>query len=151
MGVEEMGSIEDQISKCNKDPISNDCMNCTIFKECWEYYMKLDVRIPFFIVDRYLPILSRHATNILLFLARKANFDPSHRNFGRCWATHEQVVKNTNVPKSNMRRYTSELVRHGLISKVTTVKKSDDGKFYTINEYSVSWIRKIQELKEAVK
>lgn len=147
-----MGNVEEQIIKCNKDPIGNECeKNCKIFKECWEHHMKFDVRIPFFIVDKYLPILSRHATNILLFLSRRVNFSTTHRNFGRCWATHKQIAEGTNVPQSNIKRYIRELANYRLLTKTTTTGRKDDGTFYKVNTYSVTWFKRVQELQVALK
>ena len=142
----------DQIIKCNKDPVNDECgKDCKLFKECWEQHMKFEVRIPFFIVDKFLPVLSRHATNVLLFLARRVNFSTTHRNFGRCWATHKQIAEGTNVPQSNIRKYTAELVRHGLLTKTSMTRSRGDGTFYNVNSYSVTWFKRMEELKIVAK
>jgi hypothetical protein len=139
-------------SKCSKNPILDNCEECKFLKECMTNYLKLSTHIPFFITDYYLPILSRHATNILLFLARRANFGKDNNNFGICWASNRQIAEATNVPRSNLRRYTLELQEHKLIEIFRILKFDDKNHPKKItsssNKYTVTWFKAINNLKD---
>ena len=58
----------DQIIKCNKDPVNDECgKDCKLFKECWEQHMKFEVRIPFFIVDKFQRVIIIALSTDLLY------------------------------------------------------------------------------------
>jgi len=145
--------IEDEIIEeetetrtCTFSPLVENCESCERFQQCMENELKLTVLIPQFIVDAYLPILSLSATKILIFLARHANFSANSTHYGRCWKKHIEIQQGTGVKVSNMDKYLRELKELNLIT-YTPVKKNIDGHFITINNYSITWFKRIKELK----
>jgi|GEM_PF-4552164 len=137
---------EQEEEYCNENALENDCESCEHLTECMDGNLKLTVQIPYFIIDNYLPNLSRPATKVLFFLARRANFAKDNTHFGRCWASHKQIEDATNVKVSNLNKYLLELVRLNLITK-TTNTRNIDGKIISINQYTVTWFKRMNDLK----
>ncbi|MFH1481773.1 MAG: helix-turn-helix domain-containing protein, partial [Pseudomonadota bacterium] len=83
-------------------------------------------RIPQFIIDDYLSLpteeLSPMAWKILIYLNRRATWDKSSNNYGRCFRTYEDIQKATGVKKSNMGKYMKQLESQGLIKHVQILK-----------------------------
>jgi hypothetical protein len=131
---------------CTLNPLAGQCEDCGNLVDCFDNYLKLTANVPFFVIDEFWPILSRHAAKILIFLARRANFGSNSTHFGRCWATHEQIEAATGVPVSNMRTYINQLVDLNLITKTTNTRQID-GKIKSTNQYSVTWFKRLKDLK----
>ena len=91
--------------------------------------------IPTFIIDKYLPTLSRHAVNILIYLYGNADAN------GVCEVSHTQLAKGSNVPKSNMRRYTRILQELKLIEREYGTIITSKGR-NIINRYTLVWFNK---------
>jgi len=135
---------------CTRNPLGGECATCPRLRECYEATLKMRVQIPHWVVDDYLGILSRHATKILIYLARKANFAEDNKHFGRAWASHSDIEKATGVPVSNMSRYLNELEGHGLITR-TTSRHTYQGKVVSVNQFTVTWFKVMKDLRTKAK
>ncbi len=127
------------------NPLVYDCSKCMNLTNC-KAYLGWYSRIPHFIIDDHLMVLSRSAIKIFLFLNRRANFEIMSDHYGKCWLTYEQIEKATNVKASNMRKYIKELSDHNLIEWSWANHKSKDGEFKTSHEFTITHYKILNNL-----
>ena len=139
------------ISKITKrcdlyDPLVFECSECPEFNACRKY-LEWYSRIPHFIIDDWIKVISPSAWKVFTFLNRKANFEKGSNHYGRCWLTYEQIEEGTGVKKSNMRKYIIELKDYGLINYSWSKHGGHEG-VKTTHEYKITWLTKMQKMSE---
>ena len=136
--------IIDGITYCD-GPIVEECEKCKILAECSENKLKYYSRTPHVILDLYLERLSGSALKVFLYLNKIADFNQFSNNFGKCWATYDQINDATGVSVNHMKKYLRQLAELGLIEWQQTRKSGEDG-VVTINHFKVTWYKRFKDL-----
>jgi DNA-binding MarR family transcriptional regulator len=142
---------ESEYEQC-KGPLNEDCEKCKELSECLKY-LNWDTRIPQWVLDGYLAVLSGTAFKVFMYLARKANYHPHSPHFGRCWPSRSQIAEATGVSKTNLSRQLIELEDHDLIrrSEAQHFYKREDGSFGSTVTITVTFFGRMKALKEKKK
>ena len=131
-------------------PLKLNCQLCSDFDVCIDR-VHWYTRIPHFITDHYIDKISPSAFKIFVFLSRKVNFVRKSNHYGRCWVTYEIIEKTTGIKASNMRKYMNELQDAKLIKHGYTHHKDSSGVFSTVHEVTITWYKRIDDLKRLKK
>ena len=132
-----------------RGPLVKDCVECDGLEECLRGFLKWYSRLPHFLVDNYLPLLSSSAFKVFVYLNRRANFEEGHQHFGRCWLTFKELSEATGVSDSNMAKYLKELQRHSLVEYSWSRVGSPEG-VKTIHAYTITWLNALRKLRKVV-
>lgn len=108
--------------------------------------LKWSLRIPYYIMDKYMKDMSASAWKVFCYIARRATFNPEDPKFGCCWLGYELIQEWTGV--KTIERYVKELMDMNLI-EVEHIKKRNPatGKVVTVNKFTVNWFGEFEELK----
>jgi hypothetical protein len=133
-------------------PLEENCAKCPKFPACLfkikETGKPIDwhSKLPHFIIDKYMRECTHAEWKVFCCLNRHADFDPSSNNFGRCWPKYETIAKETGVYKNYIGECCRGLEGLGLII-ITHQKRQIGDKTVTVNHFTVSWFKRIKELR----
>ena len=92
---------------------SKDCLECDNITKC-KASIEWDSRIPHYILPRLLK-LKPTTVKVFLCINRKANFDPSNKDYGSCKLPFAEITKATGIKKYTIRKSIKELKAAKLI------------------------------------
>jgi hypothetical protein len=133
-------------------PLESACENCENGREAWSepkgrnrtYY-----RVPDWLSEKYFLLFSPSELRIFLYLNKKANRDPKHLNFGRCWASFSEITQATRLKERTIRNAVKKLQKLKLVKRdMRRVTDPATGKFKTINEWTVTWFKQERKMKK---
>jgi DNA-binding MarR family transcriptional regulator len=105
-------------------------------------------KVPYWIIDSYLAVLSGTAFKVFVYLVRKANFDPKSHHFGRCWPSRKEIADAAGVSETNLSKQMKELESHGLIKRSKNQPfRKHDGTFGSSRLITVTHFGRMKELK----
>lgn len=147
----EQGSfaVEELYNGCpyGNNPLQYLCEECELFKDCWNRWLKFDVRIPRFVVRQFFPILKPNELRLLMYLKDQAKFDRKHPNYCTYKATYDDLEKATGVSANHMGKHFKRLVKMGLITHKQTRIEKPDGTFATLNVFTILWMKRLDQLQ----
>jgi hypothetical protein len=132
-------------------PLEEKCEKCPVLVKCFNERLKFFSQIPHWLIDQYLPDLTGTETKIFLYLNRRANFDPNGNHFGRCYASYEDIAKNTGVSLTNLNKHLRTLEEQKLIERSKPIRfKKKSGGWGSSTTITVTWRKRMKTLSSKV-
>jgi len=133
------------IKTCGKNPLIDDCTDCSRSRQCGEYQSRY-IRIPHYIIDGIMGRLSPTAFKIFVYLCRKASYAKAGNNYARCFLTYSQIKNDTGIAVAPMRKYMRELEKHGLIKFDFKVQNAKG--FTTLHSFTITALKRLDKMIE---
>ena len=128
--------------------ITGKCKKCSYFEICKITKAKWTVRMPQFITDKYLSLLSGNQFKVFFYLCSKAKFKQG-KNFGKCFPTYEQIAEHAGVGKYQVKDYLVKLKARKLIKHNQITIRKNDGSIKTINDIEITFFDVLADIKAA--